>query len=82
MTHVVPNLSQSVFLNQQVALLLAPPVLWAVFEDSMQYYMPTILRKRIQAAYNILEIGCQMDRILFRGFLTEVFPDNIDGWSH
>ncbi|KAI2507360.1 hypothetical protein MHU86_7080 [Fragilaria crotonensis] len=87
LSHVVPHLSRSVTLSQQVALVLAPPVLWAAFEDSMESYMPVNLRNRIQTAYNALEnrlpVGqnpVQRIPIIVTGhddqvFITEVFPD-------
>ncbi|KAI2509856.1 hypothetical protein MHU86_4567 [Fragilaria crotonensis] len=87
LTQVVPHLSRSVTLSQQVALVLAPPVLWAAFEESMELYMPVNLRNRIQAAYNALEnrlpVGqnpVQRIPIIVTGhddqvFITEVFPE-------
>ncbi|KAI2498774.1 hypothetical protein MHU86_15730 [Fragilaria crotonensis] len=87
LTQVVPHLSRSVTLSQQVALVLAPPVLWAAFEESMELYMPVNLRNRIQAAYNALEnrlpVGqnpVQRIPIIVTGhddqvLITEVFPE-------
>ena len=43
LTHVLPNLSRSTTLSQHVALVLAPTVLWAAFDDSMEADMPIAL---------------------------------------
>ncbi len=87
LTHVVPHLSRSVTLSQQVALVLAPPVLWAAFDNSMEIYMPINLRNRIRAAYNALanrlpggQNPVQRIPIIVTGhddqvFITEVFPE-------
>ena len=53
--NVVPNICRSVHLQQQVALVLALPLLWAAFDDSMIDYMPGTLRNCICTAYNMLE---------------------------
>ena len=92
LTHVLPNFSRSTTLSQHVALVLAPAVLWAAFDDSMEACMPHTLRDRIQAAYNSLENRLpdgqnpvQRIPIIVTGhddqvFITEVFPDeDVDG---
>ena len=53
--NVVPNICRSVHLQRQVALVLALPLLWAAFNDSMIVYMPGTLHNRIRTAYIMLE---------------------------
>lgn len=92
LTHVVPNLSRSTTLSQQVALVLAPPVLWSAFEDSMEEYIPVALKDRIRTAYNSLDNQLpegqnpvQRIPIIVTGhddqvIITEVFPEeDVDG---
>ena len=50
--YVVPNICTEY--ARDVALVLAPPLLWAVFEPTLQTYLPQSLTRRIKAAYEII----------------------------
>ena len=50
--YVVPNICTEYACD--VALVLAPPLLWAVFEPTLQGYLPQSLTRRIKAAYEII----------------------------
>ena len=50
--YVVPNICTEY--ARDVALVLAPPLLWAVFEPTLQGYLPQSLMRRIKAAYEII----------------------------
>jgi hypothetical protein len=49
--HVVPHIRQSEHIKEQVATVLALPLLWACFTPDMQAYLPGELRNRIRNAY-------------------------------
>ena len=56
--HVVPNMRQSQHITDQVALVLALPLLWACLSPDMQAYLPGELRNRICTAYQNI---CQLE---------------------
>jgi hypothetical protein len=49
--YVVPNILRAQYIQEQIALVLALPILWAAFDDEMEAYMPATLRNRIRTAY-------------------------------
>ena len=50
--YVVPNICTEY--AHDIALVVAPPLLWAVFEPTLQGYLPQSLMRRIKAAYEII----------------------------
>ena len=64
--HVVPHLVASARMQDQVAIVLTKPILWACFDNSMEGKMPHGMRNRIRQAYEDLFEGLlwKLGRIL------------------
>jgi hypothetical protein len=54
--HVVPHIRQSEHIAENVATMLALPLLWACFNPEMQAYIPAALRNRVHAAYENIRL--------------------------
>ena len=84
--NVVPYMVASPRIKDGAALVLAKPILWACFEQDMQYKMPHGTRARIRAAYELIrgpnltagENPVKKIPLLVTGIEAEVHIDEIE----